>query len=79
MSTISNSKRNLVRIVYDIANYHGITIDSFSYDWILKLSKNNIHKHIFGYNFELNLDLQLYFELLHLYSKSKNCRHWLLR
>lgn len=54
MSTISNSKRNLVRIVYDIANDHGITIDSFSYDWILKLSKNNIHKHIFGYNFELN-------------------------
>lgn len=54
MSTITNSKRNLVRIVYDIANDHGITIDSFSYDWILKLSKNGIHKHIFGYNFELN-------------------------
>ncbi|MEM6687771.1 MAG: hypothetical protein AAF617_18485 [Bacteroidota bacterium] len=54
MSTISNSKRNLVRIVYDIANDHGITIDSFSYDWILKLSKNNKHTHIFGYNFELN-------------------------
>ncbi|MEM6718416.1 MAG: hypothetical protein AAF611_03775 [Bacteroidota bacterium] len=54
MSYISNSKRNLVRIVFDIANDHGITIDSFSYDWILKLSKNNIHKHIFGYNFELN-------------------------
>ncbi|WP_298510108.1 hypothetical protein [uncultured Kordia sp.] len=54
MSTIFNSKRNLVRIVYDIANDHGITIDSFSYDWILKLSKNEVHKHIFGYNFELN-------------------------
>lgn len=54
MSTISNNKRNLVRIVYDIANDHGITIASFSYDWILKLSKNGIHKHIFGYNFELN-------------------------
>ncbi|AXG69742.1 cyanophycin synthetase [Kordia sp. SMS9] len=54
MSTISNSKRNLVRIVYDIANDHGIAIESFSYDWILKLSKNGIHKHIFGYNFELN-------------------------
>ena len=54
MSTISNNKRNLVRIVYDIANDHGVTIDSFSYDWILKLSKNHIHKHIFGYNFELN-------------------------
>jgi len=54
MSSISNSKRNLVRIVYDIANDHDISIASFSYDWILKLSKNNIHKHIFGYNFELN-------------------------
>ncbi|WP_046746256.1 ATP-grasp domain-containing protein [Kordia zhangzhouensis] len=54
MPTISNSKRNLVRIVYDIANEHEITIQSFSYDWILKLSKNDVHKHIFGYNFELN-------------------------
>lgn len=54
MSTISNSQRNLVRIVYDIANEHEIAIDSFSFDWILRLSKNNVHKHIFGYNFELN-------------------------
>lgn len=54
MTTISNNKRNLVRIVYDIANDHGIEITSFSYDWILKLSKNEIHKHVFGYNFEIN-------------------------
>lgn len=54
MTTIPNNQRNLVRIVYDIAKTHDISITSFSYDWILKLSKNGIHKHIFGYNFELN-------------------------
>ena len=54
MKTITNSQRNLVRIVYDIANEHGIAIESFSYDWILKLTKNEIQKHVFGYNFELN-------------------------
>ena len=54
MNVIPNSKRNLVRIVYELANAHDISITSFSYDWILKLSKNNVHKHIFGYNFELN-------------------------
>ncbi|EDP97597.1 hypothetical protein U8527_04570 [Kordia algicida OT-1] len=54
MSAIPNNQRNLVRIVYDIAKDHTIEITSFSFDWILKLSKNGIHKHIFGYNFELN-------------------------
>jgi D-alanine-D-alanine ligase-like ATP-grasp enzyme len=54
MTAISNSSRNLVKIVYDIANDHEIDIESFSYDWILKLSKNDVSKHIFGYNFELN-------------------------
>ncbi|MBC8756703.1 hypothetical protein H2O64_18665 [Kordia sp. YSTF-M3] len=54
MTAISNNQRNLVRIVYDIANDHEIDIESFSYDWILKLSKNGRNSHIFGYNFELN-------------------------
>ncbi|WP_420574879.1 ATP-grasp domain-containing protein [Kordia sp.] len=54
MTTIPNNKRNLVRIMYDIAKDHTIDITSFSFDWILKLSKNGIHKHIFGYNFEIN-------------------------
>jgi len=49
-----NKARQLVKIVKEIALEQDIYLQSISHDWILKLTKNGVAKHIFGYNFELN-------------------------
>ena len=49
-----NADRFLVDIVKEIAREEDIELTSFSYDWIIRLTKGSIHKHIMGYDFELN-------------------------
>ena len=49
-----NKHRQLVKIVSEIAAENDITMQSFSHDWIIQLSKNGQKTHIFGYNFEIN-------------------------
>jgi glutathione synthase/RimK-type ligase-like ATP-grasp enzyme len=49
-----NSERALVRIVREIAVEQGMGYASFSYDWVLRLTKNGIARHIHGYKFPLN-------------------------
>lgn len=49
-----NSQRFIVKIIKEICSEHGISYESFSYDWIFRLSCNNKVAHIFGYQFENN-------------------------
>src|SRR5436190_21470389 len=51
---MNNSQRSIVKIIKEICAEQVITCDSFSYDWIFRLSKNGKTAHIFGYSFELN-------------------------
>lgn len=51
---MNNSQRSIVKIIQEICAEEEITCDSFSYDWIFRLSKNGKTAHIFGYQFELN-------------------------
>jgi len=51
---MNNSQRSIVKIIKEICAEQDITCDSFSYDWIFRLSKNAKTAHIFGYSFELN-------------------------
>lgn len=46
--------RLLVRIVQSICREQGIIFRSYSDDWILELTKNDIQKRICGYKFPLN-------------------------
>lgn len=49
-----NSQRSIVKIIKEICSEHGISYESFSYDWIFRLSCNNNVAHIFGYQFDNN-------------------------
>lgn len=51
---MKNKERYLVSIIEKIARKNKITIEKFSYDWVIRLSKNGKRKHIFGYKFEIN-------------------------
>lgn len=51
---MQNSKRILVKIVNEISREEGISIESFSHDWIIKLEKNEKINYIMGYQFGLN-------------------------
>ncbi len=53
---MSNSKRVLVKIIREICAESGYTFRSFSYDWILQISKSFSEKSMFiyGYQFPLN-------------------------
>jgi glutathione synthase/RimK-type ligase-like ATP-grasp enzyme len=49
-----HANRNIVKIIKEICKEDDIKLESFSYDWIFKLTKNNISKHVFGYRLEIN-------------------------
>jgi glutathione synthase/RimK-type ligase-like ATP-grasp enzyme len=44
----------MVKIIKEICAEDGIRCESFSYDWILRLSKDEKNIHIYGYQFENN-------------------------
>ncbi|MEX1071679.1 MAG: hypothetical protein WEC37_03545 [Anaerolineales bacterium] len=49
-----NKERILVSLLREIADEQGLKLETFSQDWILRLEKDDVARHIFGYNFELN-------------------------
>lgn len=49
-----NSQRSIVKIIKEICFENGISYESFSYDWIFRLSNNKKVAHIFGYQFDNN-------------------------
>src|SRR5215469_15236386 len=51
---IPNRQRALVSIIKEIAAERDIKMTSFSQDWIIRLEKDHVVTHIYGYNFELN-------------------------
>ncbi len=51
---MKNKERNLVKIINEICKEENIKMVSYSDDWIFRLTKNGISKHILGYRFELN-------------------------
>jgi len=51
---MENSQRSIVKIVKEICLEGEIAYESFSYDWIFRLSRNDKVVHIFGYQFEKN-------------------------
>jgi glutathione synthase/RimK-type ligase-like ATP-grasp enzyme len=51
---VPNKERLLVSLLREIAAEGGYEFTSFSQDWILRLEKGNLVRHVFGYNFELN-------------------------
>lgn len=53
-NNMKNSQRIMVKIIKEICAEKDILCESFSYDWILRLSKNDKTVHIYGYQFENN-------------------------
>lgn len=51
---MENSLRKFVAIVNEICREEEIIVESFSYDWIFKLSKYGKYNYIYGYQFDLN-------------------------
>ena len=51
---MKNSLRNFVMIINEICREEKIKVETFSYDWIFKLSKNGKYNYIYGYQFGLN-------------------------
>ncbi len=51
---IQNDKRILIQALHEIAEEKNIQITTFSQDWIIRLEKASMVKHIYGYDFELN-------------------------
>ena len=49
-----NSESNFVKIIKEICNDESIQLLSFSYDWIFRLEKDGLIRHILGYQFDLN-------------------------
>ncbi len=49
-----NSNRQLIKIIREICTERGITLESYSYDWIIKLSRKDTVMFIYGYQFPLN-------------------------
>ena len=51
---MKNNERMIVQIIQEICNEEAIDFSSFSYDWILRLQKDDCLGFIFGYNFGAN-------------------------
>lgn len=51
---MKNKTRTIVKIIQTIAQKNGLQFQSFSHDWIMRLTWKGKHRHIFGYNFEIN-------------------------
>jgi D-alanine-D-alanine ligase-like ATP-grasp enzyme len=51
---MENSQRAIVKIITEICAENGITCQSFSYDWIFRLTRAGKSTHVFGYQFEIN-------------------------
>lgn len=51
---MENAARNFVKIVKEICSEENIELESYSYDWIFRLSKNGIYNYIMGYQFGIN-------------------------
>jgi glutathione synthase/RimK-type ligase-like ATP-grasp enzyme len=51
---MKNDERMIVKIIKEICEEENIDYTSFSYDWILRLCKNNQVGFVFGYNFGAN-------------------------
>jgi glutathione synthase/RimK-type ligase-like ATP-grasp enzyme len=51
---LKNGDRQLIKIIRDICAEQGITLETYSYDWILKLTYNGSVMYIYGYQFPLN-------------------------
>jgi glutathione synthase/RimK-type ligase-like ATP-grasp enzyme len=51
---LKNGDRQLIKIIRDICAERGITLETYSYDWILKLTKKGSVMYIYGYQFPLN-------------------------
>ena len=49
-----NDDCNFVKIIREICAENQITVETFSHNWIWKLTKNNLTKYIFDYSFDLN-------------------------
>ncbi|MEX2143856.1 MAG: hypothetical protein WD740_04620 [Anaerolineales bacterium] len=51
---LANNERILPALISELAAAQQIKLTSFSQDWILRLEKAGLARHIFGYNFEIN-------------------------
>ncbi len=51
---MKNSQRSIVKIIKEVCLENNISCESFSYDWIFRLSKDGTAANIFGYQFEKN-------------------------
>lgn len=51
---MQNSQRSIVKIIKEVCLENNISYESFSYDWIFRLSRDSTAVHIFGYQFEKN-------------------------
>ena len=51
---MKNSQRLMVKIIREICAQENISCETFSHDWVLRLSKNGKTAHIFGYQFDNN-------------------------
>lgn len=51
---VANKERVMVGLLREIADEQGLKLETFSQNWILRLEKNGVARHIFGYNFEIN-------------------------
>ena len=50
----ASQERYLVKLLREIAAESGISMTTFSHDWLIRLEKGPLVRHIHGYNFELN-------------------------
>ena len=53
-STVPNRERALVKILREIAGAQQLHLTALSHDWIIRLERGDIVRHVYGYNFELN-------------------------
>lgn len=50
----ANESSNFVKIIKEICAEKEIILESYSYDWAFRLTKNGVSNYIFGYQFGLN-------------------------
>jgi hypothetical protein len=49
-----NNERILIQIIKDLSKELKLTVEYFCYNWVIRIQKNNITKHIMGYDWEIN-------------------------
>lgn len=54
LPTIANQERILVRIMRELAAESDLKLTTFSKDWCIRLEKNSMIRHIYGYKFDVN-------------------------